>query len=205
MWVVVVVCRGGFVFGFWFIIIIGEFIMYYLYYYFFVFGVLFVLCMVQVVVVVLVLYVFGCGLVVVQDVGVGLKEVVVIVIGFEQEVVDVLVSIIVIGQEELKKCFFCDFIDVLCDVEGVIIIGMVSEKDIFICGLFGVYMFILVDGKCQSMCDVWINGNFGFEQFYILLLEVIECIEVVCGLMFLLYGFDVMGGVINIIIKKVVW
>lgn len=32
---------------------------------------------------------------------------------------------------------------------------------------------------------------------------MIECIEVICGFVLILYGFDVIGGVVNIIIKKV--
>lgn len=67
-------------------------------------------------------------------------------------------------------------------------------------------MLIFIDGCCQgnffgvNYCD-----DFGLQDLNWLLLDMIECIEVVCGLMFLLYGFDVMGGVINIIICKIVF
>lgn len=45
------------------------------------------------------------------------------------------------------------------------------------------------------------------EKNIFFLVVFIEWIEIICGLVFILYGFDVMGGVINIIIKKVmdVW
>lgn len=159
--------------------------------------------MAQAVAAALALYVSGCGLAVAQDAGAGLKEVVVTATGFEQEVVDAPASITVIGQEELKKRPFRDLTDALRDVEGVTITGTASEKDIFIRGLPGAYTLILVDGKRQSTRDARTNGNSGFEQSYIPPLEAIERIEVVRGPMSSLYGSDAMGGVINIITKKV--
>lgn len=94
------------------------------------------------------------------------------VVGFEQSVKDVLVSILVIMWEDFEKGVFCDLIDVLKEVQGVMVMGVVNEKDIFIWGLLGFYMLILVDGKCQSICDVCINGNLGFEQSFILFVVV---------------------------------
>lgn len=132
-----------------------------------------------------------------------LKQVVVTATGFEQEVVDAPASITVIKPEELKKKAFRDLTDALKDVEGVTVTGTSSEKDIFIRGLPGAYTLILVDGKRQSTRDARTNGNSGFEQSYIPPLEAIERIEVVRGPMSSLYGSDAMGGVINIITKKV--
>jgi len=166
-------------------------------------GALSVSRMAQAVAAALALYVSGCGLAVAQDAGAGLKEVVVTATGFEQEVVDAPASITVISQEELKKRPFRDLTDALRDVEGVTITGTASEKDIFIRGLPGAYTLILVDGKRQSTRDARTNGNSGFEQSYIPPLEAIERIEVVRGPMSSLYGSDAMGGVINIITKKV--
>ncbi|MBP0600131.1 TonB-dependent receptor [Herbaspirillum sp. LeCh32-8] len=133
----------------------------------------------------------------------GLKEVVVTATGFEQEVVDAPASISVITPEQLKKKQFRDLTDALADVEGVTITGSSAEKDIFIRGMPGAYTLILVDGKRQSTRDARTNGNAGFEQSYIPPLEAIERIEVVRGPMSSLYGSDAMGGVINIITKKV--
>lgn len=66
------------------------------------------------------------------------------------------------------------------------------------------YILILVDGKWVDICGMWLNSDgLGIEQGWLFLLVVIECIEVVCGLMLFLYGLDVMGGVINVIICKV--
>ncbi|WP_432239300.1 TonB-dependent receptor domain-containing protein [Herbaspirillum robiniae] len=133
----------------------------------------------------------------------GLKEVVVTATGFEQAVADAPASITVITPEQLKKKQFRDLTDALSEVEGVTVTGTSSEKDIFIRGMPGAYTLILVDGKRQSTRDARTNGNAGFEQSYIPPLEAIERIEVVRGPMSSLYGSDAMGGVINIITKKV--
>ncbi|KAF1042278.1 MAG: Colicin I receptor [Herbaspirillum frisingense] len=133
----------------------------------------------------------------------GLKEVVVTATGFEQEVVDAPASITVITPAQLKKKQFRDLTDALTDVEGVTVTGSASEKDIFIRGMPGAYTLIMVDGKRQSTRDARTNGNAGFEQSYIPPLDAIERIEVVRGPMSSLYGSDAMGGVINIITKKV--
>ncbi|WDZ94731.1 TonB-dependent receptor [Herbaspirillum sp. WKF16] len=133
----------------------------------------------------------------------GLKEVVVTATGFEQQVTDAPASISVITQEQLKKKPFRDLTDALSEVEGVTVTGTASEKDIFIRGMPGAYTLILVDGKRQSTRDARTNGNAGFEQTFIPPLDAIERIEVVRGPMSSLYGSDAMGGVINIITKKV--
>lgn len=132
-----------------------------------------------------------------------LKEVVVTATGFEQEVTDAPASITVITPEQLKKKPFRDLTDALSDVEGVTVTGTATEKDIFIRGMPGAYTLILVDGRRQSTRDARTNGNAGFEQTYIPPLDAIERIEVVRGPMSSLYGSDAMGGVVNIITKKV--
>lgn len=74
-------------------------------------------------------------------------------------------------------------------------------KGVSICGLDSSYILILVDGKCVNSCNVVFCYN-DFDLNWILV-DFIECIEVVCGLMLSLYGSDVFGGVVNIIIKKI--
>lgn len=59
-----------------------------------------------------------------------------------------LVSISVILREDLEFCYYCDVIDVLKSVLGVIVIGGGDIIDISICGMGLNYIFILVDGKC---------------------------------------------------------
>ena len=123
--------------------------------------------------------------------------------GFEQQVEDAPASITVLTQEELRKGAFGDLTDALRSVEGVAVVGTNGEQDITIRGLPGSYTLILVDGKRQNTRDSRTNGNAGYEQSFIPPLEAIERIEVVRGPMSSLYGADAMGGVINIITRKV--
>ncbi len=81
--------------------------------------------------------------------------------------------------------------------------GPAAERDIFIRGLPGSYTLLLVDGKRQSTRDARTNGNSGFEQSFLPPANAIERIEVIRGPMSSLYGSDAMGGVINVITKKV--
>ena len=129
--------------------------------------------------------------------------VVVTAAGFEQSATDAPASITVITREDLEKRPFRDLTDALRDVQGVTVTGVANEQDILIRGLPGQYTLILVDGKRQSTRDARTNGNAGYEQSFIPPLEAIERIEVVRGPMSSLYGSDAMGGVINIITRKV--
>ncbi|MBQ0821780.1 TonB-dependent receptor [Microvirga sp. HBU67558] len=134
---------------------------------------------------------------------INLDQVVVTASGFEQTVKDAPASISVITREELEKGSFRDLADALREVQGVTVTGVANEKDIFIRGLPGTYTLILVDGKRQSTRDARTNGNSGFEQSFIPPVTAIDRIEVVRGPMSSLYGSDAMGGVINIITRKV--
>lgn len=138
------------------------------------------------------------------DAGViSLDQIVVTASGFEQSVKDAPASISVIPREELEKGAFRDLTDALREVQGVAVTGVANEKDIFIRGLPGSYTLILVDGKRQNTRDSRTNGNAGFEQSFIPPISAIDRIEVVRGPMSSLYGSDAMGGVINIITRKV--
>ncbi len=136
-----------------------------------------------------------------------LKQIVVTASGFEQNVTDAPASITVISREQLELGKFRDLTDALRDVQGVSVTGVANEKDIYIRGLPGSYTLILVDGKRQNTRDARTNGNSGFEQSFLPPVSAIERIEVVRGPMSSLYGSDAMGGVINIITRKVdtVW
>ena len=137
------------------------------------------------------------------DVRKDMSVVVVTATGYEQAAVDAPASITVITREELEKKPFRDLTDALREVQGVAVSGVANEQDIMIRGLPGSYTLILVDGKRQSTREARVNGNAGYEQSFIPPLEAIERIEVVRGPMSSLYGSDAMGGVINIITRKV--
>lgn len=132
-----------------------------------------------------------------------LGEVVVTATGFEQQIEDAPASISIIKGEELRKRAYRDLTDALRDVEGVVVNGGANEADISIRGMGGSYTLILVDGKRQGSRDARVNGSGGFEQSFIPPVEAIERIEVVRGPMSSLYGSDAIGGVINVITRKV--
>nr|WP_314435559.1 TonB-dependent receptor [uncultured Brevundimonas sp.] len=112
-------------------------------------------------------------------------------------------SISVVTAETLANRPNADLTDALRDVEGVSISGGSNNQDVFIRGLPGSYTLILVDGKRQSTRDSRVNGNAGFEQSFTPPAGAIERIEVVRGPMSSLYGSDAIGGVVNIITRKV--
>ncbi|WP_293826263.1 TonB-dependent receptor [uncultured Brevundimonas sp.] len=132
-----------------------------------------------------------------------LEDVVVTASTRAQRVVEAPASISVVTAETLANRPNADLTDALRDVEGVSVSGGSNNQDIFIRGLPGSYTLILVDGKRQSTRDSRVNGNAGFEQSFTPPSGAIERIEVVRGPMSSLYGSDAIGGVINIITKKV--
>ena len=136
-----------------------------------------------------------------------LQQLVVTASGFEQNVADAPASITVITREDLEKGSFRDLTDALKEAQGVTVTGPANENDIMIRGLPGSYTLILVDGKRQSTRNSRPNGSAGLEQSFIPPISAIERIEVVRGPMSSLYGSDAMGGVVNIITRKVsdVW
>ncbi|EKO3566704.1 TonB-dependent receptor domain-containing protein [Vibrio metschnikovii] len=124
--------------------------------------------------------------------------------GFEQVVRNAPASITVISAEEMAKGSFRDLTDALRSVPGIYISGGGASQDISIRGLDAKYTLILVDGKRQGSRQTRPNSDGpGIEQGWIPPLNMIERIEVVRGPMSSLYGSDAMGGVINIITKKV--
>jgi len=133
-----------------------------------------------------------------------LQSVVVTAAGFEQAVEDAPASISVIEREELEKKAYRDVTDVLRDVPGVSISGGGSFSDIHIRGMDGDYTLILIDGRRQNARETRPNSDFGgIEQGFLPPLSAIERIEVVRGPMSSLYGSQALGGVINIITRKV--
>lgn len=132
-----------------------------------------------------------------------LEEMVVTAAGFEQRVEDAPASITVIEGEELRRKSYRDLGDAVRDVEGVTVNGGTNEQDISIRGMPADYTLILVDGKRQSARESRVNGNSGYEQSFVPPAAAIERIEVVRGPMSSLYGSDAIGGMINVITRKV--
>lgn len=133
-----------------------------------------------------------------------LDRIVVTASGFEQQVEDAPASITVLPREELQKRSYKDITDALKDVPGVVITGGGSSSDISIRGMSSAYTLILVDGRRMNSRETRPNSdNSGIEQGWLPPLEAIDRIEVVRGPMSSLYGSEAMGGVINIITRKV--
>ncbi|GGZ89737.1 ferric siderophore receptor [Ignatzschineria ureiclastica] len=127
--------------------------------------------------------------------------------GFAQEVKDAPASISVIGQETINEKPFNNIGDVLKDVEGVNISrgGKSGGVNIGIRGLGNDYTLLLVDGQrlSQNSSGARPNGFGDVDSSFIPPSSAIERIEVVRGPMSTLYGSDALGGVINVITKKV--
>src|SRR5699024_10059168 len=133
-----------------------------------------------------------------------LETIVVTASGFEQLVEDAPASISVIPREDLEKKAYRDVTDALRDVPGVLITGGGSSSDISIRGMGSCYTLILVDGKRVNSRESRPNSDGpGIEQGWLPPIESIDRIEVVRGPMSSLYGSEAMGGVINIITRKI--
>lgn len=133
-----------------------------------------------------------------------LDNVVVTASGFSQQIKDAPASISVITREQIENKSYRDVTDALKDVPGVVVTGGASSSDISIRGMASKYTLMLVDGKRQDSRATRPNSDgAGIEQGWMPPLEAIERIEVVRGPMSSLYGSDAMGGVINIITRKV--
>ncbi len=124
--------------------------------------------------------------------------------GFEQKIQNAPASISVITKQQIEDKAWRDVTDALKDVPGVVVTGGASKSDVSIRGMGSQYTLFLVNGKRISTRGTRPNSdNAGIEQGWLPPLESIERIEVIRGPMSSLYGSDAMGGVINIITKKV--
>lgn len=136
-----------------------------------------------------------------------LDELVVSATGFEQKVTDAPASISVISQQSLQQSQFSNLAEALDTVEGVDVrqsTGKTGGLNISIRGLPSEYTLILIDGRRQNPPgNVTPNGFGDTSTSFIPPLSAIERIEVIRGPMSTLYGSDAIGGVVNIITKKV--
>lgn len=141
-----------------------------------------------------------------QQEGTQLDVVTVTAGGYEQSVKDAPASISVITAEEIAKKSYTDVTDVLKNVPGIHIQGGGVEQSVMIRGMSSDYTLFLVDGRPQQDNQAFgLNGQqAGTPINFLPPLESIERIEVVRGPASSLYGSDAIGGVVNIITKKVV-
>jgi outer membrane receptor for ferrienterochelin and colicins len=124
--------------------------------------------------------------------------------GREQQVKDAPASISVLTREDLDRLPYREVTDALLEIPGVTVTpGEGNSRDISIRGMAPQYTLILVDGKRLSSRETRTNGGNISEGGQLPPLESIERIEVVRGPMSSLYGSDAMGGVVNIITRRI--
>ncbi|WP_103096621.1 TonB-dependent receptor domain-containing protein [Novosphingobium guangzhouense] len=132
-------------------------------------------------------------------------DIVVSATGYELNVKDAPATISVITADEIKQRSYTDITDVLMNVPGVHIQGGGVEQSIMMRGMSSDYTLFLVDGKrMQDNQAFGLNGaQAGTPVNFLPPLDSIERIEVIRGPASSLYGSDAIGGVINVITKKV--
>lgn len=136
-----------------------------------------------------------------------LPTIVVTASGFEQELKNAPASISVVTKEDIEKKNATSIADLLSDIPGVDIrngVGKTSNLNIQMRGMDQKYTLVLIDGRRQTTSsDVTPNGFGETSSGFMPPLSAIERIEVIRGPMATRYGSEAMGGVINIITKKV--
>lgn len=133
-----------------------------------------------------------------------LDAVVITAAGFEQDIKEAPASISVVTREELSQGSYSNLHDALRDIPGINFQPSDNNsRDISLRGMGAEYTLILIDGKRMSTRETQTNGSTGTDESWTPPLEAIERIEVVRGPMSSLYGSDAMGGVVNIITRKV--
>ena len=126
---------------------------------------------------------------------------------FERKIVDAPASISVISREALQTKRISSLAEALADVEGVDVgdgVGKTGGLNISIRGMPSDYTLVLVDGRRQNAAgNVTPNGFGETSTSFMPPTSAIERIEVVRGPMSTLYGSDAMGGVVNIITRRI--
>lgn len=127
--------------------------------------------------------------------------------GFEQKIVEAPASITVIPRQELEQMRTSSLAEALATVEGVDVgggVGKTGGLNINIRGMGSDYTLILIDGRRQNTAGSVTPNGFGeTSTSFLPPVAAIERIEVVRGPVSTLYGSDAMGGVVNIITRKV--
>ncbi|MEC3947403.1 TonB-dependent receptor domain-containing protein [Sphingobium sp. HWE2-09] len=127
--------------------------------------------------------------------------------GYEQNIIEAPASITVLGREELQEKRFGSLAEALQDVQGVDVGGEAGKTgglNISIRGMPSDYTLVLIDGRRQNAPGGVTPNGFGeTSTSFLPPFAAIDRIEVVRGPMSTLYGSDAMGGVVNIITRKV--
>ncbi|MFB9136068.1 TonB-dependent receptor domain-containing protein [Vibrio olivae] len=133
------------------------------------------------------------------------ETVVVTAAGYEQNIARAPATISVITAEDIEKKSYTDITDVLKNISGVQVSGGGVEQAIMIRGMSSSYTLFLIDGRPVQGNDAFgLNGaQAGTPINFLPPVSEIERIEVIRGPASALYGSDAMGGVINVITKKV--
>ncbi|MCL7713572.1 TonB-dependent receptor domain-containing protein [Stenotrophomonas mori] len=135
-----------------------------------------------------------------------MDTVVVTATGAQQWIKDAPASISVISREEIERKPVTSIGQLLSKVPGVTGGYALSgaQSKIRLRGLPEQYTLILIDGRRQgNSSGVNYRDDLGPQDLNWLSPDMIERIEVVRGPMSSLYGSDAMGGVINIITRKI--
>ncbi|WP_404471368.1 TonB-dependent receptor [Vreelandella venusta] len=136
-----------------------------------------------------------------------LNNMVVTAAGYEQTLNNAPASIAVITREELEQKQFSNIAEAIADVPGVDVragTGKTGGLNISIRGMPSDYTLILINGRRQNTSGSVTPNGFGeTSTSFIPPLSAIERIEVIRGPMSTLYGSDAMGGVINIITRRI--
>jgi len=135
------------------------------------------------------------------------NAIVVTAAGYAQDIVEAPASITVLGREKLQEKRFGSLAEALQDVQGVDVGGEAGKTgglNISIRGMPSDYTLVLIDGRRQNAPGGVTPNGFGeTSTSFLPPFSAIEQIEVVRGPMSTLYGSDAMGGVVNIITRKV--
>ncbi len=135
-----------------------------------------------------------------------LSTVVVTASGTAVDIKEAPASISVITREDIERKPVTSIGELLSTIPGVTggLSGTGAQSKIKLRGLPEKYTLILVDGKRQgNSAGINYRDDLGSQDLDWISHEMIERIEVVRGPMSSLYGSDAMGGVINIITRKI--
>ena len=135
-----------------------------------------------------------------------LSTVVVTASGTAVDIKEAPASISVITREDIERKPVTSIGELLSTIPGVTggLSGTGAQSKIKLRGLPEKYTLILVDGKRQgNSAGINYRDDLGSQDLDWISPEMIERIEVVRGPMSSLYGSDAMGGVINLITRKI--